>query len=574
MIDKFKDSSDDNFFVDSDYTCLEDWININDSSINLEIVSREEFDKLWNIFFVFKKNKKNILCLSEENKKNILCLPEDLKKIELLNIIYSIEKKIWFKNQWLLDKLLSKIKLTIAFAIKNDFINWQDVSENVEKYWIDNDLIKRISDITIRPNQDNKDLIKDLRKIKTESQFNIYEILSKDIDLAFYDMIFSVWKYNIINIFKWKFFWENGFNRAKKELLKFKKIWDIEWMIDFQIYLIELIIHDLCLMEYSDDLGIWQDPTFISLIKSFNCLGGSFILHVFLKEFGIKHDFVDIYMNWDNDSFKGHSVILWYIGDKTYIMDSINGTFTEIEINDKIKKWNVIINWNQQYMIWNDDKLSLSSLFLSQWYKYYLNKMNENALLFYLKSIEIFPDNLYAQFNIWLIYYDLWKYKESLTYFDKVLKINPLFIDAVMSKWNIYADLWQYKKAKKCLDKVVKKSPEYWRAWYNRWLLYENMWYDDKDILLNYLESAFIILWNSKLINNKIDYDVFFNIWETFKRLKKLKNYKLFNFIWKYLRWDDLKNYPKFKCKELIRDMLEKEQYGHLLKIVKILIIN
>jgi hypothetical protein len=53
-------------------------------------------------------------------------------------------------------------------------------------------LIKRISDITIRPNQDNKDLIKDLRKIKTESQFNIYEILSKDIDLAFYDMIFSV----------------------------------------------------------------------------------------------------------------------------------------------------------------------------------------------------------------------------------------------------------------------------------------------------------------------------------------------------------------------------------------------
>lgn len=147
------------------------------------------------------------------------------------------------------------------------------------------------------------------------------------------------------------------------------------------------------------------------------------------------------------------------------------GAEIHFEDNDKIKEFE--ITWEKKHrdisaidfleLLWKAGKLSTSTPV----------KLNE-SLYYFLKALEIEPNDFMALNGIGIILDKLGRSEEAIQYYDKAILENPLGKMILINKGNAFFNLKQYEKALECYDELIKKFPKGYIL-YNKTLTLEKL---------------------------------------------------------------------------------------------------
>ncbi|MCE5215175.1 MAG: HEAT repeat domain-containing protein [Methanobacterium sp.] len=120
---------------------------------------------------------------------------------------------------------------------------------------------------------------------------------------------------------------------------------------------------------------------------------------------------------------------------------------------------------------------------------YDLGKPDE-ALLYYDKSLYIYPDYIDAWKNKGLIFYTMGRSQKAVACYNHVLKIDPDYGEVWLDIGVILFELGKLREAKICYDKALDMDPSYNKetSLYSRRFLHKNPYY--QEIFDNYLDSV------------------------------------------------------------------------------------
>jgi len=143
----------------------------------------------WNKKYKLEKKEANL----NNKEKYILYVEEKILEIELTEIMFSLEKELWFKKYNILDDFIENIKIKLYILLKYKNINIENIEESFTKKWISKETMN-----TIKKYDFNKSLfkyrkiIKDINKNTNE---NIEEnpVIIDELYKTFYNIIFHIW---------------------------------------------------------------------------------------------------------------------------------------------------------------------------------------------------------------------------------------------------------------------------------------------------------------------------------------------------------------------------------------------
>ncbi len=105
-----------------------------------------------------------------------------------------------------------------------------------------------------------------------------------------------------------------------------------------------------------------------------------------------------------------------------------------------------------------------------------------DAIKYFTKNLEIFPNNAKAYYNRGRIYYNLQNYDNAISDFTKAIQLNPDFAEAYNNRGVTYGDLQNYDKAIPDFTKAIQINPDDAEAYYSRGLTYYGLRNYDKAI--------------------------------------------------------------------------------------------
>jgi tetratricopeptide (TPR) repeat protein len=114
------------------------------------------------------------------------------------------------------------------------------------------------------------------------------------------------------------------------------------------------------------------------------------------------------------------------------------------------------------------------------------------ALRYYLKALDLAPDNAEVLFYVGFVYEDLRMLEAALTYYRRALKLAPTMVRAWEYSAVVHHKLRQYEEALECYERAIKLDPQYPYVYYNKGItlaamgkLGEAIKYYDKTIRLD-----------------------------------------------------------------------------------------
>lgn len=111
-------------------------------------------------------------------------------------------------------------------------------------------------------------------------------------------------------------------------------------------------------------------------------------------------------------------------------------------------------------------------------YKGYNADENGNyldAINYYTKFINLFPDKTVGYYNRGIAYGNLKEYDKAISDFNRAIEINPEDADAYFKRGNVYKNLLDYSKAISDFNKAIEINPKDDNAYFQRGNVYKNL---------------------------------------------------------------------------------------------------
>ncbi|MBK6772723.1 MAG: tetratricopeptide repeat protein [Ignavibacteria bacterium] len=99
----------------------------------------------------------------------------------------------------------------------------------------------------------------------------------------------------------------------------------------------------------------------------------------------------------------------------------------------------------------------------------------QDAIDYFTKFINLFPDKKEGYYNRGTIYFNLKEYSKAISDYNSAIEINPVDAEAYNNRGIVYKNQKEYNKAISDYNKAIEINPEYADAYNNRGIVYKNL---------------------------------------------------------------------------------------------------